>query len=102
MSKKLQIMAALAGALVLGSMTVTTPAHAWTGNRTWVTPNGGIAHWHGRGGLRNYRGAVTYIAPNGKVYRRVTKLHNGPFRWSASRRWAGPRGSFGVRVGGWK
>lgn len=100
MSKRLQIMAALTGALVLGSMTFASDANAWTRSRTWSGPNGGTATWNGAGGPNHYRGAVTYTAPNGQVYRRVTNAHRGPNGWYASRRWAGPNGVYRASVGG--
>ena len=99
MSKRIQMLAAACGALLAGSALTATGAQAETARATWVGPYGGI--WHRRGDAvpGHYRGAVTYTAPNGETYRRVTNVNRGPNGVTASRRWVGPNGAAFVRGG---
>ena len=96
MSKGMQIAAALAGALIAGA---ATAAQAETVTRTWVGPNGGSVHYRGDGVPGHYRGAVTVTTPEGRTYRRVTKVNRGSDGATYSRRWVGPNGAAYVRGG---
>jgi hypothetical protein len=87
MSKRVEIAVALCGALLLGAA-LSTAAKADTVTRNYVGPNGGAVHYRGDGVPGHYRGAVTYTAPNGTTYRRVTKVNRGPNGTTVSRRWA--------------
>ncbi len=49
MSKAVRITMALCGALLAGSVALSSDAHADSGSATWVGPNGGTVHWHGYG-----------------------------------------------------
>ncbi len=100
MSKTLRLSPALCGALLAGSMAVSSDAHAEYASRTWVGPNGGTVHWNGYGQPDFYRGAVTVTTPDGRVYRRVTRAGRGPYGGYYNRRWVGPNGAVFHR-GGW-
>ena len=76
------------------------PALADTASRTWVGPNGGTVHWHGRGDADHYRGALVVETPDGRTYRRVTTVRRGPDGAYATRKWVGPNGGVAYRAGG--
>jgi hypothetical protein len=76
------------------------PAQAESASRTWVGPNGGTVHWHGRGDADHYRGTVIVETPDGRTYRRVTTVRRGPDGAYASRKWVGPNGGVAYRAGG--
>jgi hypothetical protein len=88
MSKGIQIFAVLAGAIVASS-----GAHADTVTKSYTGPNGGSVSYRGDAVPGHYRGAVTVTTPEGKTYRRVTKVHKGENGAVVSRRWAGPNGA---------
>jgi hypothetical protein len=79
--------------LALSAAALTPEAHADWASGTWVGPNGGVAHWHGRGGPGHYRGTVVVTTPDGRTYRRITRVRRGPDGVYASRRWVGPNGA---------
>lgn len=84
---------AISGAtLALSAAALSPQARADWGSATWVGPNGGVVHWHGRGGPGHYRGTVVVTTPDGRTYRRVTRVHRGPDGVYASRKWVGPNG----------
>jgi hypothetical protein len=86
---------ALCGAVLLGSAALSSQAQAGSASGSWVGPHGGTVHYHGYRGPYRYRGAVTYTAPDGRTYRRVTKVRRGPHgRTYVSRRWVGPNGAY--------
>lgn len=95
MLKNMPFLAALAGALLVGTVTMSSEAKAWRDSGTWEGPRGATVHWNERVGPHNYRNAVTVTTPNGKTYKRVTRVHQGPNGWYATRRWSGPNGSGG-------
>ena len=90
MSKRMQIAGVLCGAFIAG---VATGASAETVTRSYTGPNGGSVHYRGDSAPGHYRGAVTVTTPEGKTYRRVTKVHRGPHGTTVSRRWVGPNGA---------
>jgi hypothetical protein len=96
MSKRVEIAAALSGALLLAA-SLSAGAHADTAVKTYTGPNGGTVHYRGDSAPGHYRGAVTVTTPEGKTFRRVTKAHRGPDGATVSRRWVGPNGAAGVR-----
>jgi hypothetical protein len=96
MSKRVEIAAALCGALLFGGA-FAGAAQADTVTRTYTGPNGGTVHYRGDAVPGHYRGAVTVTTPGGETYRRVTKAHGGPNGATVSRRWVGPNGGAVVR-----
>ena len=100
MSKAVRLTMALCGALLAGSVALSSDARADSGSATWVGPNGGTVHWHGYGVPGYYRGAVTVTTPDGRVYRRVTRAGRGLYGGAYySRRWVGPNGGVVYRRG---
>ena len=98
MSMRIQMLAAACGAVIAGTA-LTTAARAETATGTWFGPYGGTLHWRGDAVPGHYRGALTYTAPNGGTYRRVTNVNRGLYGVTASRRWVGPNGAAFVRGG---
>lgn len=92
MHLKLHSAIALCGALLLGSAAYSGEASAGSASRTWVGPHGGSVHWHGHRGPHRYRGSVVVRTPDGRTYRRVTRV--GPHGTSVRRGYAGPRGAY--------
>ena len=86
--------------LALAAGLLSTSAQAELASRTWVGPNGGFVRWQGQGDAGHYRGTVTVETPDGRTYRRVTKVWRGPYGAYASRRWVGPNGGVAYRSGG--
>jgi hypothetical protein len=75
-------------------------ARAESASRTWVGPNGGVVRWHGEGDGVRYRGTVVVETPDGRTYRRVTRVRRGPYGVYASRKWIGPNGGVAYRSSG--
>jgi hypothetical protein len=99
MSKRIQMLVAACGVVLAGSALAAAAARAETATGTWVGPRGGTLHWRGDAVPGHYRGALTYTAPDGETYRRITNVNRGPYGVTASRRWVGPNGAAFVRGG---
>ena len=90
MSKRMQIIAASCAVAVT---LLATSAGAETMKKSYTGPNGGSISYRGDAVPGHYRGAITVTTPEGKTYRRVTKVHKGENGAVVSRRWVGPNGA---------